>query len=201
MKREIAHLRNLRDAEHRGTEARERGEEERHLVIEPVHDEQPGERNQRQSAVELGPAPGLRRRGQRVVDPLLGPHGTLVVAHRVEHIVAVERRRQFLADVVTEQQLARFPGQICVDERAPERCALLHPLDDLRRLAFEILCVELDQLDGRQDFPMPRCLEKSDVFGVGINDVHRVEVDPPPFEILAKVPGHDEIGNERIGPQ
>ena len=54
----------------------------------------------------------------------------------------------------------------------------------------------LDQLDGRQHFAVPRRLQKPDVFGVRVEDVHGVEVDPLSRELPAEVARDDEIGDD-----
>ena len=95
--RQRAHLRNMTNAHEGHGKAGERREEQRHIVVDAMQDQQADERNQRQATDELRAAPRLSRRGQRVVDPLLGQHRAFVVAQRIERVVAVQRRRQLLA--------------------------------------------------------------------------------------------------------
>ena len=69
--------------------------------------------------------------------------------------------------------------------------------DDLRRLALEVRLMRFDELDGRQHFAMARRLKKSDIFGIRVEHVHRLEVDALPGELRAKVTRDDEIRDER----
>ena len=167
----------------------ERGAEQRYVVVDAVRDQQRHERDQGERADHLRPPPVLCGSGERVVHPLLGAHRSFVVSHLVEHVMAVQRRGQLLADVMAQQKLADFPRQIGVDERSPERLPLLQFADDRRSLSLKVGSMCLDELDRRQHFAVPRRLQKPHVFCVGIEHVHAIHIDALPGKILPRDDG------------
>ena len=54
-----------------------------------------------------------------------------------------------------------------------------------------------DELDRRQHLAVARRLEKPDVFGLGVDDVHPLEIDAVARQLLAQVPGDDQIAGNR----
>ena len=85
-------------------------------MIDAVEDQETDERQQRQRAEELRAAPPARRGCQRVVNVLRGQHRALVVPGGIERVVAIERVRQLLARVVTEQLLRDNRRHAFLDE-------------------------------------------------------------------------------------
>ena len=53
------------------------------------------------------------------------------------------------------------------------------------------------ELDRRQHLAVARRLKKAHVRGVGVDDVHLVEVDALPAEPAAQLPGDDEVAGDR----
>ena len=76
-------------------------------MVDAVHDEQRDERNEREPADLLRPPAPPRHGREHFVDRLFGLEGRLVLAGRVEDVVAVEAVGQFLRHEVPEQQSSR----------------------------------------------------------------------------------------------
>ena len=146
-------------------------------MIPAVHNQQRDKRHQGRRPYPLSaPADGGRRR-EHLVDRQFRPHRLLVLLRVVEHIVRVEAVGQLVAHEVTEQQAARRLWHVRMDQRQPERLAGAQPRRHDGRAVAEIRRVALDQLDRRHHLAMPPSLEESDVFGIGVEDVHVHEVD------------------------
>ena len=54
--------------------------------------------------------------------------------------------------------------------------------------------MRFDELDRRQHLPVPGRLEEPEILGLRVDDVHPHEIDAAARQLLAQVPGHDQIG-------
>ena len=115
------------DRRQRGEESGKRGQEQRHLVVDAVHDQHRNERHQRKRADLLRPladrAPWTASTSSTACS---ADERRLVVARSLEHVMAIETVGELLADVVAQQPAARLdvahlhgPAPV----RATRRCA------------------------------------------------------------------------------
>ncbi len=131
--RQRAHLRNAADRRQCRQEPGKRRQEQRHLVIDAVHDEHGDERDQRERADLLRAPADPGHGGQHLVDGQLGLEGRFVLSRGVEDVVAIETVGEFFGDEVPQQQAPRLQRNIFVDEGEAERLAAADPRDDARR--------------------------------------------------------------------
>ena len=164
-----------------------------------VQDEHHGERNDGEAAEALGVA---APDAEVVDDPVDGPRralGSLAVAGRTQHVVPIERVGEILADEMPEQLLPHRLGHRFVHQRDPDRLAAADPREQPRLGRPELRRGSLDQLDRRQHLTVTRRLEEAHVGDVGVNHVHRLEIDAPAAQALADLRRHDDIGHHRDG--
>ena len=89
----------------------------------------------------------------------------------------VEAIRELVTDEMPEQQPSNVDRDVLMDEPEAERFPALDSFNHRIGVAAERGGVPFDQLHRRHRVPVPCRLEKAHVLGVGIEDVHLVEVD------------------------
>ena len=91
------------DRRQRGQEPGKRRQEQRHLVVDAVHDEHADERHECERANLLRALTDPSHGREHFVDGQLRPERRLVLSRRVEHVVAVEPVGELFGDEVPEE--------------------------------------------------------------------------------------------------
>ena len=138
----------------------------------------------------------MRHRRKHGIDRLLRVERRLVLAGRIEDVVAIESVGQFLCHEMAEQQAAGRLVHVFLDHRQAERFAAADARQDRFAPRVVRFGVRFDQFHLRQHFAVPRGLEKTHVRGVGVDDVHVLEVDALALKLATQLPGDDGIGGD-----
>src|SRR5262245_43850653 len=98
---------------------------------------------------------------------------------------------------MTEHLLANLGRDVLANQCNAERLAVAQALEYRLGPSLQLGGMALHELHGRQHLAMAHRLEKANVAGVGVEDVHRVEIHAPQADSLAQMPPDDDVTGDR----